>query len=151
MKAAIPLMKAIVSLKEAETEIKKKVSPVTFEKSKSISPQLHQSFRVLHASFTDIQRKRKGYVCSSLGRHFKQFSQSDYSVQYLFDEPAMKSIRAEMKNSENNKQRPQFSPYKSKNWLSPKKIQRGPHYKGNNNYNKQQHKTYQPQNKIKGY
>ena len=81
MKAAIPL-KAIVSLKEAETEIKKKVSPVTFEKSKSISPQLHQSFRVLHASFTDIQRKRKGYVCSSLGRHFKQ-TQTLFTVRLL--------------------------------------------------------------------
>ena len=73
VKATIPLMKAIVSLKEVETEIKKKVSPDTFEKLKPISPQLHQSFRVLNASFTDIQRKRKGDVCSSLGRHFKQF------------------------------------------------------------------------------
>ena len=79
MKATIPLMKAIVSLKEVETQTKKKVSPDTFEKLKSISPQLHQSFRVLNASFIDIQRKRKGDVCSSLGRHFKQFSQSDSS------------------------------------------------------------------------
>ena len=72
-------MKAIVSLKENETETKKKVSPDTFEKLKSISPQLHQLFRALNASFTDTQRKRKGKVCSSLGRHFKQFSQSDSS------------------------------------------------------------------------
>ena len=73
VEATIPLMKAIVSLKEVETEIKKKVSPDTFEKLKPISPQLYQSFRVLNASFTDIQRKHKGDVCSSLGRHFKQF------------------------------------------------------------------------------
>ena len=46
VKATIPLMKAIVSLKEVETEIKKKFSPDTFEKLKSISPQLHQLFRV---------------------------------------------------------------------------------------------------------
>ena len=39
--------------------------------------------------------KRKGDVCSSLGRHFKQFFQSALSEQYLFDEPAMKRIRAE--------------------------------------------------------
>ena len=57
-------MKAIVSLKEVEKEIKKKVSPDTFQKLKFISLQLHQSFRVLNASFTDIQRKRKGDVCS---------------------------------------------------------------------------------------
>ena len=56
-------MKNIVSLNEVEIEIKKKFSPDTFEKLKSISPQLHQSFRVLNASFTDIQRKRKGNVC----------------------------------------------------------------------------------------
>ena len=55
VKATIPLMKNIVSLKEAETEIKKRFSPETFEKLNSISPQLHQSFRVLNASFTDIQ------------------------------------------------------------------------------------------------
>ena len=67
-----------------------------FEKLKSISPQLHQSFRVLNASFTDIQRKRKRDVCSSLGRHFTQFSQSNSFEQYLLDEPAMKRIRAEM-------------------------------------------------------
>ena len=151
MKPTIPLTNAIVSLKEVETETKKKVSPDTFEKLKSISPQLHQSFRVPNASFTDIQRKRKGDVCSSLGRHFKQFSQSDSSEQYLFDEPAMKRIRAEMKNSDNNKQRPHFSLYPSKNWSSSQKTQMGPHYKGNNNYNKQQHKTYQPQNRKKGY
>ena len=144
VKANIPLMKVIVSLKEIETEIRKNVSPNTFEKLKSISPQLHQSFRVLNASFTDIQRKRKGNVWSSLGRHFKQFSQSDSSKQYLFNEPAMKHIREEMKNSDNNKQRPQFSSYPSKKWSSSQKSQRGPHYKGNNNYNKQQHKTYQP-------
>ena len=47
-------MKAITSLEEVETEIKKKVSPDTFEKLKSISPQLHKSFRVLNPSFTDI-------------------------------------------------------------------------------------------------
>ena len=111
VKTTISLMKAIASLKEVETEIKKKVSPDTFEKLKSISPQLHQSFRVLNAYFTDIQRKRKGDVCSSLGRHFKQFSQSDSSEQDLFDEPAMKRITAEMKNSDNNKQRPQFSSF----------------------------------------
>ena len=104
-------MKAVVSLKEVETEIKTKISPDTFEKLKSISPQLHQSFRVLNASFTDIQRKRKGDVCSSLERHFKQFSQSECSEQYLFDDPAKKCIRAEMKNTDNNKQRPQFSSY----------------------------------------
>ena len=144
-------MKAIVSLKEVETEIKKKVSPGTFEKLKSISPQLHQSFRVLNASFNDIQRKRKGDVCSSLGRHFKQFSQSNSSEQCLFDEPAMKCIRAEIKNSDSNKQRPQFSSYPSKNWSSSQKSQRGPHYKGDNNYNKQQHKTNQPQNKKMGH
>ena len=92
MKATIPLMKNIVSLNEVEIEIKKKFSPDTFEKLKSISPQLHQSFRVLNASFTDIQRKRKGNVCSSLGRHLKQFSQSDSCEQYLFDEAAMKRI-----------------------------------------------------------
>ena len=32
VKATIPLMKTIVSVKEVETEIKKKVSPDTFEK-----------------------------------------------------------------------------------------------------------------------
>ena len=111
VKVTISLMKAITSLKEVETEIKKKVSPDTFEKLKSISPQLHQSFRVLNTCFTDIQRKRKGDVYSSLGRHFKQFLQSYSSEQYLFDEPAMKRITAEMKNSDNNKQRPQFSSF----------------------------------------
>ena len=105
VKASIPLINAIVSLKEVDTEIKKKVSPDTFQKLKSISPQLHQSFRVLNDSFTNIQRKRKGNVCSSLGRQFKQSSQSESSEQYLFDEPAIKRIRAEMKNNENNKQR----------------------------------------------
>lgn len=40
VKATIPLMKTI-SLKEAETEIKKKVLPDPLEKLKSISPQLH--------------------------------------------------------------------------------------------------------------
>ena len=65
----------------------------------------------------------------------------------MFDKPTMKHIRAEMKNSENNKQRPQFSSYQSKNWSSSQNTQRGPHYKGNNNYNKQQHKTYKSQNK----
>ena len=119
-------MKAIVSLKEVETEIKTKISPDTFEKLKSISPQLHQSFRVLNASFTDIQRKRKGDVCSSLERHFKQFSQSDSSEQYLFDDPVMKCIRAEMKNTDNNKQRPQFSSYiYQKNCSSPPKDPKG--------------------------
>ena len=151
VKVTIPLMKAIVSLKKVETEIKKKTSPDTFDKLKSILPQLHQSFRVLNASFTDIQRKRREDVCSSLERHFKQFSQSDSFEQYLFEEPAIKRIRAEMKNSDNNKQRPQFSSYPSKNWPSSQKTQRGPHYKGTNIYNKQQHKTYQPQNKKKGY
>ena len=34
VKATIPLMKAIASLREVETEIKKKVSPYTFEKLK---------------------------------------------------------------------------------------------------------------------
>ena len=101
-------MKAIVSLKEFETEIKKKVSPDTFEKLKSISSQLHQSFRVLNASFTDIQRKRKGDVYSSLRKYFKQFSKSDSSEEHLFDEPAIKRIRAGMRNSENNKETPQF-------------------------------------------
>ena len=110
VKATIPLMKAIVSLKEFETEIKKKVSPDTFEKLKSISSQLlHQSFRVLNASFTDIQRKRKGDVYSSLIKYFKQFSKSDSSEEHLFDEPAIKRIRAGMRNSENNKETPQFS------------------------------------------
>ena len=109
VKATIPLMKAIVSLKEFETEIKKKVSPDTFEKLKSISSQLHQSFRVLNASFTDIQRKRKGDVYSSLRKYFKQFSKSDSSEEHLFDEPAIKRIRAGMRNSENNKETPQFS------------------------------------------
>ena len=71
MKATISLMKAIVSLKEVETEIKKMVSPDKFEKLKSISEQLHQSFRVLNASYTDIKRTRKEHVCSSLPRHFK--------------------------------------------------------------------------------
>ena len=47
-------MKAIMSLEEVETEIKKKVSLDAFVKLKSISPQLHQSFRVLNASFCDI-------------------------------------------------------------------------------------------------
>ena len=98
VKSTIPLMKAIVSLKKAETEIKNKVSPDTFEKLKSILPQLHRSFRVLNASFTDIQRKREGDVCLSLWRHFKQFSQSDSSEQYLFDEATMKHIREKMKN-----------------------------------------------------
>ena len=110
VKATIPLMKAIVSLKEFETEIKKKVSPDTFEKLKSISSQLlHQSFRVLNASFTDIQRKRKGDVYSSLRKYFKQFSKSDSSEEHLFDEPVIKRIRAGMRNSENNKETPQFS------------------------------------------
>ena len=109
VKATIPLMKAIVSLKEFETEIKKKVSPDTFEKLKSISSQLHQSFRVLNASFTDIQRQRKGDVYSSLRKYFKQFSNSDSSEEHLFDEPAIKRIRAGMRNSENNKETPQFS------------------------------------------
>ena len=109
VKATIPLMKAIVSLKEFETEIKKKVSPDTFEKLKSISSQLHQSFRVLNASFTDIQRQRKGDVYSSLRKYFKQFSKSDSSEEHLFDEPAIKRIRAGMRNSENNKETPQFS------------------------------------------
>ena len=40
VKATIPLMKTI-SLKEAETEIKKKVLPDPLGKLKSISPQLH--------------------------------------------------------------------------------------------------------------
>ena len=89
VKASIPLINAIVSLKEVDTDINKKVSPDTFQKLKSISPQL----------------RRKGNVCSSLGRQFKQFSQSESSEQYLLDEPAIKRIRAEMKNNENNKQR----------------------------------------------
>ena len=151
MKATIPLTKAIVSSKDFEAEIKKKVSPDTFEKLKSISPPLHQSFRVLNATFTDIQRKRKRDVFSSSGRHFKQFSQSGSSEQYLLDKPAMKRIMAEMKNSENNKQRPQFPSYQSKDWSSFQKTQMGPYYEGDNNYNKQQHKTYQPQKKKKGY
>ena len=109
VKATIPLMKAIVSLKEFETEIKKKVSPDTFEKLKSISSQLHQSFRVLNASFTDIQRQRKGDVYSSLRKYFKQFSKSDSSEEHLVDGPAIKRIRAGMRNSENNKETPQFS------------------------------------------
>ena len=58
VKVTIPLMKANVTSKEVVTEIKKKVSPGTFEKLTSISPQLHQSFRLLNASFTDIQGKR---------------------------------------------------------------------------------------------
>ena len=143
-------MKAIVSLKEVETEIKKKVSPGTFEKLKSISLQLHQSFRVLNASFNDIQRKRKGDVCSSLGRYFKQFSQSNSSEQCLFDEPAMKCIRAEIKTV-TVISKGHSSSYPSKNWSSSQKSQRGPHYKGDNNYNKQQHKTNQPQNKKMGH
>lgn len=65
-------MKAMISLKEVEKEIKQKVSPVTFEKLKFCSPKLHQSFRVFNGSFTAMQRKRKGDVCSSLGRYFKQ-------------------------------------------------------------------------------
>ena len=52
VKASIPLINAIASLKEVDTDIKKKVSPDTFQKLKSISPQL----------------RRKGNVCSSLGR-----------------------------------------------------------------------------------
>ena len=125
VKVTIPLMKAIVSLKKVEAEIKKKTSPDTFDKLKSILPQLHQSFRVLNASFTGIQRKRREDVCSSLERHFKQFSQSDSFEQYLFEEPAIKRIRAEMKNSDNNKQRPQFSSYPSKNWSSSQKTPKG--------------------------
>ena len=109
VKATIPLMKAIVSLKEFEAEIKKKVSPDTFEKLKSISSQLHQSFRVLNASFTDMQRKRKGDVYSSFRKYFKQFSKSDSSEEHLFGEPAIKCIRVGMRNSENNKETPQFS------------------------------------------
>ena len=70
--ATIPLMKAMISLKEVEKELKKKVSPVTFEKLKLFSPKLHQSFKVFNGSFTAMQRKRKGDVCSSLGRYFKQ-------------------------------------------------------------------------------
>ena len=122
------MMKDIVSLKQIETEIKKKFSPDTFEKSKSVSPQLHQSYRVLNVSFTDIQRKRKGDICSRLGRHFKQFSQLDCSEQYLFDEPGIKRSRAEMKNIENNKQKPQLSSYQSKTWSSSKKTESVPYY-----------------------
>ena len=136
-------MKAIVSLKEVETEINKKISSDTFEKLISISPQLHQSFRVFNASFTDIQKKRKGDVCSSLGIHFKQFSQSESSEQYLFDEPAMKRIRAEMKNSDNKKQRPQFSSYPSKRSKGSKggHITRTTTIKTNNNTRHINHKT----------
>ena len=65
-----PSLMAIISLEEVETEIKKKVSLDTFEKLKSISPQLHKSFRVLNAFFIDIQRTRQGHLSSSLGRHF---------------------------------------------------------------------------------
>ena len=65
-------MKAMISLKEVEKEIKEKISPVTFEKLIFFSPKLHQSFRVFNGSFTAMQRKRKGDICSSLGRYFKQ-------------------------------------------------------------------------------
>ena len=78
---------------------------------------------LFNASFTDIQQKRKGDVCSSLGRHFKQFSQSDSTEQYLLDDPAMKHIRSKMKNRESNKQRSQFSSYQSKNWSISQKTQ----------------------------
>ena len=70
--ATIPLMKAMISLKEVEKEIKEKISPVTFEKLNFFSPKLHQSFREFNGSFTAMQRKRKGDICSSLGRYFKQ-------------------------------------------------------------------------------
>ena len=56
-----------------------------------------------------------------------------------------------MKNIENNKQKPQLSSYQSKNWSSSKKTESVPYYKGNNNYNKQQHQTCQAQNRKTGY
>ena len=137
-KAAIPLMKALVTLKEVETEVKKKVSPDIFEKIKSVSPQLRQSFRVLNSSFTDILKKRKYDVCSVLGKRFKSFAQSDSSEEYLFDEPAMKKIRAEMKNDNSRQHSSSYSSaaqYQSKNWSSSQKTQRGQHYRGNSSNN----------------
>ena len=53
--------------------------------------------------------------------------------------------------SENNKQKPHSLSYQSKNWSSFQKTQKGTYYKGNNNYNKQQHKAYQAQNEKKGH
>ena len=75
------------------------------------------------------------------------FHSQDSFEQYLFGEPTMKRIRTEMKNNKNNKQGSPFSSYQSKSCSSSQKTKRGPHYKGNNNYNKQQHKTYQVQSK----
>ena len=54
---------------------------------------------------------------------FKKFSQSYSSEQYLFNEPAMKFIMAEIKNSESNKQKPQLSSYQSKNQSSSQSLQ----------------------------
>ena len=68
IKATVPLMQAIVNLKEIEKKAKKELSKETFSKLCVISPLLHQSIRMQNVLFIETQRNRK-YLCSILGKN----------------------------------------------------------------------------------
>ena len=59
IKATIPLMPAVVNLKEIEKKAKKELSKETFSKLHDISLLMHQSIRMQNVLFMETQRKRE--------------------------------------------------------------------------------------------
>ena len=98
VKVTIPLMQAVVNLKEIEKKAKKKLSKEKFSKLRDISTFLNQSIRLQNVLFMEMQRKRKYDVCFTLGKAFCCYSSYPPTEDYLFDERTIKKLRQDLKN-----------------------------------------------------
>ena len=94
VKDTIPLMQAVVNLKEIEKKAKKELSKETFSKLRDISPLLRQSIRMQNILFTETQRKRKYDVCSTLGKNFVVTPAArQQKIIFLMNPPLRKCVK----------------------------------------------------------
>ena len=123
-KAAIPVMKSIIELKDLGTSLKRcaKRDPSlkqVQENVENISPHLKQSLRVLNTTFSETLKKRKSDICNAMGRDFRAYASSPSTDELLFDEPTMKRMWLDIKSLSDKKK------YEPKNLGGPHKTPRG--------------------------
>ena len=113
-KAAVPIFMTVGKLEEAQRTLNKawkdrKAAGKSVHKTKAESqvhdimdamyPMLTQSLMMSNYYFTELTRKRRYDVCSSLGAEFKAFaSGGKSSTEYLFDDNTYKKMKTELKN-----------------------------------------------------
>ena len=136
VRAAIPLYHTVGAVAKLKADLTKYGAPTAVLDSVAmINVTVQKSIRMLNYSYTETTRKRKYDVCGTLGGQFKPFAQAESSLEYLFSEETMKSMKSELKNVKVKRTDSNTQGQGSKNVTSLPKSQRG-EYSGGSNWPK---------------